>query len=125
LRKSICFSNAKKKKTLLLTGSFGSSLPRYDLFYHPFLVNRYSRKPSFQEVVPQDAPVVIWLQGGPGGSSMFGLLELHGPIQVTEDPSLSGKINPYSWTKQANMLYIDNPVGAGNISVRIFVKNIT
>ena len=61
------------------------------------------------------APVVIWLQGGPGGSSMFGLLELHGPIEAVSDGNggITGKENPNSWAKTANMLYIDNPVGAG------------
>jgi len=65
---------------------------------------------------PENAPVVIWLQGGPGGSSMFGLLKLHGPIITTVDENniLSGVArNPYSWGRKHNMLYIDNPVGAG------------
>merc|ERR1711970_307640 len=61
------------------------------------------------------APVVIWLQGGPGGSSMFGLLKLHGAILAGEDENgnLGAHENPYSWNKNHNMLYIDNPVGAG------------
>jgi len=65
---------------------------------------------------PSTAPVVIWLQGGPGGSSMFGLLKLHGPILTTVDENdvLTGVAeNPSSWHKKHNMLYIDNPVGAG------------
>merc|ERR1711970_610147 len=65
---------------------------------------------------PENAPVVIWLQGGPGGSSMFGLLKLHGPIITTvdENNNLSGVAkNPNSWGRKHNMLYIDNPVGAG------------
>jgi len=65
---------------------------------------------------PETAPVVIWLQGGPGGSSMFGLLKLHGPILTTVDSNgdLTGVAkNPYSWGRKHNMIYIDNPVGAG------------
>jgi len=65
---------------------------------------------------PETAPVVIWLQGGPGGSSMFGALKLHGPVITTVDESnqLSGvEKNPYSWGRKHNMVYIDNPVGAG------------
>jgi len=65
---------------------------------------------------PENAPVVIWLQGGPGGSSMFGALKLHGPIITTvdENNNLNGVTkNPYSWGRKHNMLYIDNPVGAG------------
>lgn len=64
---------------------------------------------------PKDAPVVIWLQGGPGGSSMFGLLEIHGPFQSVYDSNgnVKAELNPHAWSKVANMLYIDNPVGAG------------
>ena len=62
---------------------------------------------------PSQAPVVVWLQGGPGASSMFGLLEIHGPIQAEGfNPTLAVK-NDYTWNKKANMLYIDNPIGAG------------
>ena len=66
-----------------------------------------------QEVDPAQAPVVVWLQGGPGASSMFGLLEIHGPIQAEGfNPTIAVK-NDYTWNKKANMLYIDNPIGAG------------
>jgi len=65
---------------------------------------------------PETAPVVIWLQGGPGSSSMFGALKLHGAVLTTvdENDNLSGVAsNPNSWAKKHNMIYIDNPVGAG------------
>lgn len=74
------------------------------------------------DVDPSEAPVVIWLQGGPGSSSLFGLLELHGPflanyVEPTIDNQNDGPVdavmNPYAWSKKANMIYIDNPVGAG------------
>jgi len=67
------------------------------------------------EVDPMTAPVVIWLQGGPGGSSMFGLLEIHGPFQSVFDGNgnVQAEVNPHAWTKEANVIYIDNPVGAG------------
>ena len=71
-----------------------------------------------QDVDPTQAPVVIWLQGGPGASSLFGLLELHGPIQaVGFNPTLAVP-NNYTWNRQANMLYIDNPIGAGEFIER-------
>ncbi|XP_065202375.1 venom serine carboxypeptidase-like [Planococcus citri] len=55
-------------------------------------------------------PVILWLQGGPGCSSLFGLFTENGPFQVKK-----GKLveNKYSWTKFYNVLYIDNPIGAG------------
>ena len=59
--------------------------------------------------------MVIWLQGGPGGSSLFGMLEIHGPFQARFDGNgnVHAEVNPYAWTKEANVIYIDNPVGAG------------
>lgn len=39
--------------------------------------------------VPQsgqmDAPLLLWLQGGPGGSSLFGLFNENGPLYVDKD----------------------------------------
>ncbi|XP_065176054.1 probable serine carboxypeptidase CPVL [Sycon ciliatum] len=60
---------------------------------------------------PENAPVVLWLQGGPGASSLFGLFVELGPLSATKD----GKIGemPVTWNKKFSLLYIDNPVGTG------------
>jgi len=65
------------------------------------------------EVDPSQAPVVVWLQGGPGASSLFGMLEIHGPIQAEGFNPTVAVPNEYTWNHRANMLYIDNPIGAG------------
>ncbi|RXG73445.1 putative serine carboxypeptidase CPVL [Armadillidium vulgare] len=57
------------------------------------------------------APVVVWLQGGPGGSSLFGLFAENGPFYVNEEQHLLHR--NYSWNYELNVLYIDNPVGTG------------
>ena len=47
---------------------------------------------------------------------MFGALKLHGPVLTTvdEDNNLNGvRSNPYTWARKHNVIYIDNPVGAG------------
>ena len=69
--------------------------------------------------------MVIWLQGGPGSSSLFGLFEIHGPISAVFDSNgdTIGVLNEYAWTSQANMIYIDNPVGAG-INKRLSSQSI-
>ncbi len=57
------------------------------------------------------APVLLWLQGGPGATSIFGLFNENGPIQVNADGSLSER--PITWNSLYSLLYIDNPVGTG------------
>ncbi|KAK0748995.1 Alpha/Beta hydrolase protein [Schizothecium vesticola] len=61
---------------------------------------------------PHNAPLAIWLNGGPGGSSMMGLLEENGPCFVRSD-STSTHLNPWSWNNEVNMLYIDQPTQVG------------
>ncbi|XP_012264672.1 venom serine carboxypeptidase [Athalia rosae] len=63
------------------------------------------------QVSPKTAPVVLWLQGGPGATSLFGLFTENGPFRVTQNKTLA--MRKYSWTKSHSVLYIDNPVGTG------------
>lgn len=56
-------------------------------------------------------PLLIWLNGGPGCSSMDGFFLENGPFKVHEDMSIS--VHPHSWHNRANVLYIDQPVGTG------------
>ncbi|CAI5727715.1 unnamed protein product [Peronospora destructor] len=60
---------------------------------------------------PQKDPLVLWLTGGPGCSSMMALLTENGPCHV--HPDLSTQINPYSWNGQANVIWLDQPTGVG------------
>ncbi|KAK5319002.1 hypothetical protein LTR93_007696 [Exophiala xenobiotica] len=61
---------------------------------------------------PANAPLSIWLNGGPGSSSMLGLLTENGPCNVNPD-SNSTTLNPWSWNNNVNMLYLDQPVQVG------------
>ena len=45
---------------------------------------------------PSKAPVVLWMNGGPGCSSMDGMLTEHGPFTVA-DEGKAINMNPYSW----------------------------
>eukprot|EP01102_Stenamoeba_stenopodia_P015073 TRINITY_DN5097_c0_g1_i4.p1 TRINITY_DN5097_c0_g1~~TRINITY_DN5097_c0_g1_i4.p1 ORF type:complete len:475 (-),score=126.43 TRINITY_DN5097_c0_g1_i4:44-1405(-) len=57
-------------------------------------------------------PLLMWLQGGPGASSMFGLFNENGPFSVAANGTTLIN-NPYTWNTNFSMLYVDNPVGAG------------
>lgn len=57
-------------------------------------------------------PVLIWFNGGPGCSSMLGLIQEHGPC-IIDDYETTVKLNPWPWNKKANILYLENPAGVG------------
>lgn len=59
----------------------------------------------------QNDPLVIWLNGGPGSSSMLGMFAEIGPYKINDDLTLSE--NPHSWHKVSNLLVIDQPAGTG------------
>ncbi|KAJ4960081.1 hypothetical protein NE237_019991 [Protea cynaroides] len=63
------------------------------------------------EIDPASKPLVLWLNGGPGCSSIgVGAFSENGPFRP------SGEIlvrNEYSWNREANMLYLETPIGVG------------
>uniref|UniRef100_A0A914RD41 Carboxypeptidase n=1 Tax=Parascaris equorum TaxID=6256 RepID=A0A914RD41_PAREQ len=61
---------------------------------------------------PDSDPVALWLNGGPGCSSIGGAFEELGPFYVNRD-SHSLYENPYAWNKAANVLFLESPVGVG------------
>lgn len=56
-------------------------------------------------------PWGIWLNGGPGSSSMAGLFFENGPIRIESNYSASP--NNYSWDRLADFFWLDQPVGVG------------
>ncbi|CCO37649.1 carboxypeptidase C [Rhizoctonia solani AG-1 IB] len=61
---------------------------------------------------PETAPVVIWLNGGPGCSSTMGLFFALGPCSIEKDGN-GTTLNDWSWNNNANLLFIDQPAGVG------------
>lgn len=85
---------------------------------------------------PTSDPVVLWLNGGPGCSSLDGFLSENGPLHVCDLGKESCNLafmkvymfgfwfkvkddgntlyeNPYSWNKIANVIYLESPAGVG------------
>lgn len=63
---------------------------------------------------PATDPFILWLTGGPGCSGMLALLNENGPCSVVKDGGALHTVdNPYSWTSNATVLWIDQPTGVG------------
>lgn len=60
---------------------------------------------------PKNDPVVLWLNGGPGCSSMMGLFMELGPSGITKDGKV--KYNEFAWNNNASVIFIDQPVNVG------------
>ncbi len=74
---------------------------RPGLFYWMF-----GRSPNYAS-----QPTILWSNGGPGSSSFYGPLSENGPYDVDSSGRLAP--NPSSWTKAANYLFFDHPLGVG------------
>lgn len=59
----------------------------------------------------KDVPIIIWLNGGPGCSSMIGQFIEVGPLGLTEKGDMT--LNQHAWSKVGHLLFIDQPVGTG------------
>ena len=61
---------------------------------------------------PSSDPVILWLNGGPGCSSLFGFFAEVGPV-TSDNFADEFKKNPFSWNNNANLLAIEQPAGVG------------
>ncbi|PON99377.1 Serine carboxypeptidase-like [Trema orientale] len=62
---------------------------------------------------PEKKPLVLWLNGGPGCSSVaYGASEEIGPFRINKTAS-SLYLNKYSWNREANLLFLESPAGVG------------
>jgi carboxypeptidase D len=99
----------------------GSALPDVDFdigeSYAGLLPIDNTGRELFFWFTPSDNPeadneIVIWLNGGPGCSSLYGFLREQGPVLWRPGASVPVH-NPWSWRNLTNIVWIDQPVGTG------------
>ena len=96
-----------------IEGGLGSTKERYN---HSGVVEHFYFWGFESRHEPEKNPLTLWLTGGPGCSSMTGLLQELGPCLATKDSGhgkISTKANPYSWVQKSNLIFLDQPIGVG------------
>ncbi|PTB63449.1 serine carboxypeptidase [Trichoderma citrinoviride] len=85
----------------------------------PFSNNTDDKRSLFYWFFPTANPehqakeeVTIWLNGGPGCSSLLGLLKENGPF-LWQSGTPGPQPNPWSWHLLTNIVYVEQPVGVG------------
>ena len=64
---------------------------------------------------PLNAPLTIYMNGGPGSSSMVGLFQECGPCEVVEiaQGKLGTQARDWGWDRSSNILFVDQPNEVG------------
>lgn len=61
---------------------------------------------------PANDPIIVWMNGGPGGSSMLGLFNELGACWL--EPGANTTVaNDFAWNNNASVLFLDQPAGVG------------
>lgn len=116
----------------ILTGTFGATTPPHRItelpgWEAPLTTEHWS---GFVEVdkasgthlfyvlamsahSPSTDPIVWWMNGGPGASSLAGMFGENGPLLLAGD-SKTLFPNPYAWNHNANVLFVEFAPGIGN-----------
>ncbi|MFJ2775651.1 MULTISPECIES: hypothetical protein [unclassified Kitasatospora] len=69
--------------------------------------------PKDQQDLIEKTPLLIWLNGGPGASSLAGLFIENGPLRIGDDAAGTVSVSPDTWNQEAHVVFWDQPIGAG------------
>jgi len=110
---SVCFAAPDADLVIAVPGL--NPQPRFKT-YSGYLTSTGSRHLHYwfveSQSSPAEDPLVLWFNGGPGCSSMEGMLREHGPFSLQKN-GRNLTYNPYAWNKAANVLYMEAPAGVG------------
>ena len=104
-----------------------ASLPEYSYdgpLYSGYLIISEKKKLHYMLNIakeePEKKPLVLWLNGGPGCSSLDGWANEHGPMLLNEKNQF--ELNNYTWVKEANIIYLESPAGTGFSYINSTIK---
>ncbi|KAL3689254.1 hypothetical protein R1sor_015563 [Riccia sorocarpa] len=118
----VCFSVEGGYSPHLVKDLPGLPPVKYEQYAGYVTVNKANGRNQFYWFITADnkdaasLPLAIWLNGGPGCSSVGnGLLGELGPFYVTRDKNMRVVLTPHkqSWVKAANIIFLESPVGVG------------
>ncbi|KAI0933476.1 hypothetical protein AcV5_005612 [Taiwanofungus camphoratus] len=98
--------NVRIKKSDFCDGTVGSYTGYIDIEARHLFFYFFESRSN-----PDKDDVIFWTNGGPGCSSSLGLFMELGPCRVTSPNTTA--FNPYSWNEEANIFFIDQPIGVG------------
>jgi vitellogenic carboxypeptidase-like protein len=66
---------------------------------------------------PESTPLLVWLEGGPGCTSMLSNFLQLGPYLFSGGGNASLSPNPFAWNRRFGLLFLDSPLGTGYSAV--------
>ncbi|KAF8015378.1 hypothetical protein BT93_H1014 [Corymbia citriodora subsp. variegata] len=120
---TVSFVRAAPKESLITSlPGFNGTLPSEHYAGYVTIDGSPGKKNLFYYFIASERnhsndPVVLWLNGGPGCSSFDGFIYEHGPFKFQAGKPKGSlpvlHLNPFSWSKVSNIIYLDSPCGVG------------
>jgi carboxypeptidase C (cathepsin A) len=116
-----CRNCLNKKSLIKFLPNYKGDINDFPCMYSGYITLNEEKKTNIFYVLiskiedNNNSPLSIWLNGGPGISSMIGLFTDMGPFNLKKNGNnLELNLNEMSsWSRLSNILLIDQPVGTG------------